>query len=502
MIRDQLTQVFGIPAGSCEAAGEAGPTPPSPSPMTEPTVSESAPVETEQEVAAPIEEGLGERLPSREQRTVVSGDQELTGEKRPLVETVPLRRILLGVDDERRPVFYDPQSPVDPLDNMNLMVTGSSGTGKTQLLKYIICKLREQQKNVLLLDFKNDFASDAVFADRAALECVFPSFDGLPFNPLIPYPLRHPGTGELVIQTGQHISGIASVLGRTYGLGAQQQVAVKNAIVDSFVGLGIPTTGTSPFNPEADFPDFNNVGKTLEETNPRAYNRLDPLFTLDLFRPQYRKDSFHSLVSRSIILDLSKIPSDEIKNALAELIVLSAHAYYNAQPHSGTIRQLLVFDEAHRVLGSHFMTSLVRECRAYGVGAILSSQYPADFPAEISGSMATKVLHSNSRDSDKVRAITQLIGCFGREAEVSGLDRFQAFIDNRHSPHTMIRTMNYPLYLLFSHLIAHPEVSRDSIAQVEGIALDKLPVENLIRQLERLGLAEERERNYSTAATV
>jgi len=196
-----------------------------------------------------------------------------------------------------------------------------------------------------------------------------------------------------------------------------------------------------------------------------------------------------------MILDLSQIPSDEIRNTLAELVVLSAHAYYNAQPHSGAIRQVLVFDEAHRVLGSDFMTSLVRECRAYGVGMILSSQYPTDFPGEISSSMATKVLHGNGRDADRVRAIVQLIGCAGREADVSNLDRFQAFVDNRHSPHTLIRTMNYPLYLVWSFLLQHGEATREEIANLEGIDTDKLPINNLVRQLERLGLAEEKEGN-------
>jgi DNA phosphorothioation-dependent restriction protein DptH len=408
-------------------------------------------------------------------------------------EAGPLKKILLGVDDARRPVYLDPQSPIDPLDNLNLMVSGSSGTGKTQLLKYVVCRIREQGKNVLVLDFKNDFASDPVFAERASLERVFVSFDGLPFNPLIPYPVQHPGTGESLVQIGQHISGVASVLKRTYGLGAQQQVAVKNAIVEAFSAMGIPTTGTSEFNPSMDFPDLGNVGETLQGSNLRAYNRLDPLFTLDLFRPTHRRDSFHSLVNRSMILDLSQIPSDEIRNTLAELIVLSAHAYYNAQPHSGAIRQVLVFDEAHRVLGSDFMTSLVRECRAYGVGTVLSSQYPTDFPGEISSSMATKVLHGNGRDADRVRAIVQLIGCSGQEADVSNLDRFQAFVDNRHSPHTLIRTMNYPLYLVWSFLLQHEKATREEIANLEGIDTDKLPINNLVRQLERLGLAEEKE---------
>lgn len=405
----------------------------------------------------------------------------------------PLRRILVGVDDGRRSVYYDPQSPVDPLDNLNMMVTGSSGKGKTQFLKYLICQLRNQDKNILILDFKNDFASDSVFTDLARLSKVFVTFDGLPYNPLIPYPIRHPATGELFIQCGQHIAGVASVLKRTYGLGAQQQVAVKNAIVGAFDSMGIQVTGPTRYEESIRFPDFSIVGDALRHDNQAAFNRLDPLFTLGLFRDEYRNNSFHSLVGGSSILDLSQIPSDQIKDTLAQLVVLSAHAYYNSQQQLGTIRQVLIFDEAHRVLNSDYMLRLVRECRAYGVGVILSSQYPSDFPPEISGSMATKVIHGNERDIDRVRAIIQLIGCEGQEASVSSLDRFQAFVDNRHYPHTLIRTMNYPLFLVWSYLREHGASTRDALSGVDGFDTDKLPVMNLVRQLERLGLAEERD---------
>jgi len=180
-------------------------------------------------------------------------------------------------------------------------------------------------------------------------------------------------------------------------------------------------------------------------------------------------------------------------NALAQLVVMSAHAYYNSQPHSGSIRQVLVFDEAHRVLRSDFMPRLVRECRAYGVGTILSSQYPSDFPQEISASMATKIIHGNGRDLEKVKDIVRILGCEGQEAEVSNLDRFQTFVDNRHYPHTLVRTMNYPLFLVWSHLRERGMATRAEICQIEGLDTSKLPVENLVGQLERLGLAEERE---------
>jgi DNA phosphorothioation-dependent restriction protein DptH len=304
-------------------------------------------------------------------------------------------------------------------------------------------------------------------------------------------------TGDLFIQCAQYIAGVSSVLKRTYGLGAQQQVAVKNAIVAAFTSANIPTMGSTPYTDDLRFPDFSNVGDSLQRDNPSAYNRLDPLFTLGLFRNEFRGRSFHALVSRAAVLDLSQIPSDEIKNALAQLVVLSAHAYYNTQTHSGTIRQFLVFDEGHRVLASEFMLRLVRECRAYGVGTILSSQYPSDFPGEISASMETKILHGNGRDVEKVKVIVQMIGCEGREGDAANLERFQAFVNNRHYPHTLLRTMNYPVYLVWDKLRQLGTSTREDLSRIEGIDTSKLPIGNLIRQLELLGLAQEKEGRVS-----
>ena len=405
----------------------------------------------------------------------------------------PLERITIGVATDRRAVYFDPQSQVDSLENNNVMITGSPGTGKTQFLKYLILKLREQGKNVLVLDFKNDFADDRTFCEKAQLERIFVNFDGLPYNPLIPYPMRHPKTGELVVQCGQHIAGLSAVLKQTYHLGDQQQATVKNAIAGAFRAAGIPDTGTIPYDPDLSFPDFAAVGADLLASNQRAYNRLDPLFTLGLFREEYRDRPFQALVGRSIVLDLSHIPSDDLKSTLAQLVVLSAHSYLNTQPHSGAIRQFFVFDEGHRVLDSTYMAAMARECRAYGVGVILSSQYPSDFPADISASMATKVLHGNGRDTERIRAIVNMIGYEGHEGEVANLERFEGFIDNRHYPYTLLRTMNYPLYLIWSELLERGAATRDELSRIDGLDVSRLPIANLVRQLERMGIAEERD---------
>jgi DNA phosphorothioation-dependent restriction protein DptH len=482
-IREQISRLFGIPGDICEQPGlDDGLPPVAPAPVAPPE-EPSAPAEG-LDSSQPPEVDEGTRASSSRQDIV---DIDSRG------EAGPLKKILLGVDNARRPVYFDPQSPIDPLDNLNMMVTGSSGKGKTQLLKYLIRKLREQNKNVLILDFKNDFASDVTFSERARLDRSFVTFEGLPYNPLIPYPVRHPATGEMFIQPGQFIAGVSSVFRRTFRLGDQQTAGLKGAISRTFESARIPATGTIKYQDISSFPDFCAVGATLQQENIKTFNRLEPLFSLGLFQPGYSSISFHELTSKSLIIDLSQISSDEIKNALAQLIVMSAHAYFNALPHSGIIRQLFVIDEAHRVLDYEFMADFVLQCRAYGVGMILSSQYPSHFPQDVSSSMATKILHGNDRDADRVRAIVQLIGCSGREADVSNLDRFQAFIDNRHSPHTLIRTMNYPLYLVWSFLLQHEKATREEIANLEGIDTDKLPINDLVRQLERLGLAEEKE---------
>ncbi len=401
-----------------------------------------------------------------------------------------LKKIFIGVNDTGDAVHYDPRSSQEPLENLNLMVTGSSGTGKTQFLKYLVHQLRKQGKNVLIIDMKNDFANDKVFCRKAGLDSIFVNFDGLPINPLIPYPVEHPETKEQVMQCGQHVSSVSSIFQRVYGLGAQQQVAVKNAIAHEFDTCGIPSTGNVPFRPEPNFPDLSGVGASLKSNNLAAYNRLDPLFTLDIFRPEAKNKSFRELVNRSSVLDLSAIPSDDIKSALAQLVVLSSHAYYNAQPQSGNIRQFLVFDEAHRVLQSEYMTRLVRECRAYGVGTILSSQYPGDFPGEISASMATKVLHGNGRDAKRVKGIVRLLGCENKHKEVENMEPFQALVGNRHFPHVLMHTMHYPLYLVWARLQEiGGETTVEELAQAEGLDTSKLAIPNLVKQLCQMGLA-------------
>jgi len=406
--------------------------------------------------------------------------------------------ILLGADSSGYPVFYDPQSEQKPLENYNMMITGSSGKGKTQLIKSIVCGIRDQGRSVLLLDFKNDFAGDPGFRTRAKLACRYITFDGLPYNPLIPVPLKHPGTGRLVIQASQHISGIAAVLGKTFGLGAQQEASLKDVIRECFKERGIDPSGSVNLEEGMEFPDFNDLGARLKQANPLAYNRMDPLFDLNVFPSDFRHKGFDALLAEASILDLSQIQSEPIKNAVAKIVILSAHSYFNAREHSGSLLQSFVFDEAHRVLDSDYLSRFVRECRAYGVGILLSSQNPADFPQEISASLSTKIVHGNGADRDRVRDIQKLLGPSVDEAQVAELGLFEAYVSSAHYSAMYMRTLAYPQFLVLEAVRA---VRGQKAGQLEVTGLDqgRLSIPYLTELLMRMGLVEEENGAYIAA---
>jgi hypothetical protein len=139
------------------------------------------------------------------------------------------------------------------------------------------------------------------------------------------------------------------------------------------------------------------------------------------------------------------------------------------------------------------MEDFVLQCRAYGVGMILSSQYPSHFPKDISSSMATKIIHGNDGDTTKVKEIVQLLGSEGIEEDVARLGIFQAFLDNRHHRHTLIRTMNYPLYLVWIKLQELESSTLEELTHAEGLDSTKLSLEHLVHQLEVMGIARVKE---------
>ena len=53
--------------------------------------------------------------------------------------------------------------------------------------------------------------------------------------------------------------------------------------------------------------------------------------------------------------------------------------------------------------------------------------------------------------------------------------------------------MNFPLYLVYSKLKERREITKDEISSIDGIDTTKTTVHKLVEQLEKIGLAENRD---------
>jgi len=376
------------------------------------------------------------------------------------------------------------------------MITGTSGKGKTQFIKHLVCRLMEQGKNVLIIDFRNDFAPDEEFLRQTSIDCVNVSLKGLPFNPLIPFPFIHPETKKEVVQFEPHIAGLASVIEKTYNLGHIQEVQLKTAIRQALKEREIEIQETPEFDPEWDFPDMNMVGDILSQSEnssaKQAYARLDEIFNLGLFKPEFRQITFDTFLRKSTIINLNRL-DEETGVTIAGLIVLSAHNYLNSKPHQRGIKQSLVIDEANRILSKKytFLNQFIRECRAYGVSTVLSSQNLEEFNNEISGSCATKIVHGADSKKNEIKRIGELISLDKtRYSEIENLGLFEAFVDNSQHKKTFIHTMHYPLYLICSYLEQNTDVKLEQIKNIPGIDQGNLDDNYFVKQLEDRVLAE------------
>ena len=437
----------------------------------------------------PPEEIVGDDIDKPAGSAVGSGkvDKEI------VESSSPLAPVLLGVNIQGLPIYYDPQKRGSLVENYNIMITGSPGKGKTQLVKTLVSEVRRQRKKVVLVDFKNDYSPDAGFLREAGLNVKHICYKGLPYNPLIPSPKEDPTSPDRsqVIHISQHIAGIASILGKCFVLGAQQQASLKDVIRECFKDKNIPTKGMVRNSDSFIYPDFNDVGVKLKAQNPLAYNRLDPLFDLGIFQAESSQLRFQSSLEDSSVLNVSDIPSEPIKDALVQIFILSSHAYFNALPHTSTLNILFVFDEAHRVLESENLAKFVRECRAYGVGVVLSSQYPSDFQKDISASLATKVVHGNGTDRDKIRSIINLLSIQDSEERIKGLGLFEAYVSNTQLGTVLINTLSYPYYLVLQKIKFGSNVKLENLENIDGLDTNRISVEEILKKLRLLSLIEE-----------
>lgn len=311
-----------------------------------------------------------------------------------------------GVYGTPREVWFDPQLPGRSLPNPHILITGETGSGKTQATKALLRELRLHDVPALILDFKDDY-SQSGYAQEEGLTVYDASVGELAFDPMVP-PLD-PQSGRLAVLN--HIYKLGEIIKRIYSLGDQQANRIREALKTAYREAGIRLQAYVP-DDNPTFPVFDDVKGILEASkeNEALLGRLSPIFDLGLFTAIRGRRSFDEIAKCPTVIRLSQLPGDETKNAVAEFFLMALYNYLIRQPHPHALRQLLVLDEAWRLVKSPFLEPLMREGRAFGLGVIIATQFPRDMPEEVSGSTATKLYFSQTRPENIREVQRALIG--------------------------------------------------------------------------------------------
>lgn len=294
---------------------------------------------------------------------------------------------------------------VDKLSG-HLFITGATGSGKSNTVYHLLNELNKQEIKFLIIEpAKGEYKH--VFGNRSDVK-VFgtnPNMsDLLKINPF-----KFPSTGHNPIHVLEHIDRLIEIFSMCWSMYDAMPAMLKQALLKAYESSGWDLDSSINHYDNALFPSFIDLLQCLEsEIEKSNYSaeiksnykgalitRVASLTTglnKQLFSADEIDDSI--LFDENVIVDLSRVGSQETKALIMGILVLRLSEYRmaNATQMNTPLKHITVLEEAHNLLknntihseyGSNIagksvelLSNAIAEMRTFGEGFIIADQSP------------------------------------------------------------------------------------------------------------------------------
>jgi Predicted ATPase len=279
--------------------------------------------------------------------------------------------------------------------NYNISVSGSSGSGKSTLLSKISLSLGV---SVILIDLHGEH-------DVPGLSSV--SGEKVAINPL----------SLMGFSPRERALEVSSMVKSLFSLGPLQSMVLTELIMEAYEEKGITEEDTQSWSLSP--PTFRDVLRLAMAKRDTTESSLLPYLTfLSSWPFNAQGANLEQLLSLDSTIDLSKLPSDEIRYIVVETMLRSLIAMVYRRGQS-PLWKVVIIDEAPFLLskesGAQLLRRISAEGRKFGVGLVLASQTLRDLKPLLTNS--SNVFVFNTVEPEDLSYAAQLLSVGRRNVE-------------------------------------------------------------------------------------
>ena len=320
----------------------------------------------------------------------------------------------VGFDTAGLPVHLD-----SSLLTRNMLITGETGSGKTNLMKVLIREALDQGITVWVFDFKNEYRDVGIPVIN---------WRDLRINPLCF--LDEPDfllNGKL----------LQRVFGHSQGLWLASQALLGDVLFDLYHAYGVDTY------PQKTWPSLHELRDAIEarsvrqgtpsvQYKDRLLNRLTDMLKFEgVVFDCSTGFPMGELVNQSLVFEFRGMKPQTIA-LVCELLLAGLYEYRVARGPQSRLTNLLFSDEAKHVFDIRkryrmkderpYVDEILAETRSFGIGLVLADQQPSELTPSVQANTHVKLEMQLGSGKD-IRDMNTALGLNPRQIRASyGID--------------------------------------------------------------------------------